>query len=108
MRNFADRNYHLSRGYVKFYEERLRNPVAHRKLYDGDQHGSTNPEISTYAINRDSSTITAPDGGVTTNFYFDRKILSTWYRGLVYRTLGPLGSGVIRNWGRNRPYSVED
>ncbi|MCZ2151769.1 MAG: hypothetical protein LC126_28835, partial [Bryobacterales bacterium] len=96
------------KGYVKLYEERLRNPVAHRKLYDGDQHGSTNPEIWTYVINGDSSTITAPDGGVTTNFYFDRRILSTWYRGLVYRTLGPLGSGVIRTWGRNRPYSVED
>lgn len=54
------------------------------------------------------TTMTAPDGGQTVYSYYDPGIMSTWYRGLVYKIDEPNGRLTKRQWGQNRTFGLRE
>lgn len=82
-----------------------RKELKYQQDYDGTSTLVT--EAWTYNINHESgvSTITAPDGGITTErFYSESGLVPTWQDGLVYQTETPDGTIVERKWATNSPY----
>lgn len=51
----------------------------------------------------DRSIVTAPDGGITTQFFYNRTGAGAWNTGLVYKTTGPAGN-TWRCWQSNEPW----
>jgi RHS repeat-associated protein len=99
-------------GLFKFFLYALTdNPVSRKQLDWVDEQSEGTPVISevwTYVFTNSSSTITNPDGGAVTSYFYDPSILSNWSRGLVYKTVQPNGDVLERLWARNRPYNLPD
>jgi len=51
----------------------------------------------------DRSIVTAPDGGVTTQYFYNRTAVGAWNTGLVYKTTAPQGN-TWRCWQKNEPW----
>ena len=95
-------------GSTIFAKDVLDNSVTSKELrYDREYDGQTSEavEISTYSINSQGgvSTVTGPEGGVTTQYFYGTSV-SAWNAGLVYKTVGPDGVVVEKEWQRNTPF----
>jgi RHS repeat-associated protein len=87
----------------------IENAVTRKEQKYNEKYDSTTnllTEVTTYSFTNTSSTFTHPDGGTTTSYFFDPKILSSPQRGLVYKIANPDGSVLERQWYRNKPYYV--
>lgn len=82
----------------------LKNSVKWKSV---THDGETDPP-STYQFNNSDSTITNPDGGVVSTFFYNPDVLSDWKRGLVYKTVQPHGDTVERTWERNKAYGLRN
>lgn len=87
----------------------LRNSPTRKELtYQQEYDGASTPvtEAWTYAIDQPEglSTITAPDGGITREYFLSSLGGQGWSTGLVYKSEGPDGSIVERKWLTNNPY----
>jgi RHS repeat-associated protein len=80
----------------------LKNPVKTKTLV---HDGVTEPSWQ-FAYANTQSTITNPDGGVTTNYFYNPDILSDWSRGLVWKTVEPDGDVIEKTWARNKAFGL--
>ncbi len=87
----------------RLYDSLLDNPVVSRTWQTSQE---SNQWTYVYAPTMDSTQITGPDGGVTTHYYVQPKLLSNAYHGLVNRVVEPNGDQVVRTWALNRPAGV--
>lgn len=87
----------------RLYDSLLDNPVVSRTWQTVQE---SNQWTYAYASTMDSTQITSPDGGVTTHYYVQPKLLSNAYHGLVNRVVEPNGDQVVRTWALNRPAGV--
>src|SRR5204862_7531233 len=77
--------------------------VTYQAEYDNNSSEVT--ETWTYGISRFGSTVTAPDGGVTTQSYYDTASGQP-RAGLVYFEQYPNGETIERSWETNPPYNT--
>lgn len=83
-----------------------RKELALTETYDGASALRT--EIWTYSISFTASTVTTPDGGVTSSFYNVRdSAFANSEPGLVYKIELPGGSVVERIWAENIPFGAD-
>jgi RHS repeat-associated protein len=80
----------------------LKNPVKSKTV---THDGQTDPAWQ-YQFNQGQSTITNPDGGVVTTYFYDPDILSDWRRGLVYKVVQPEGDVLERVWEQNKTWGL--
>ena len=77
--------------------------LTYQREYDGTSTPVT--EHWSYNIGGGASTITGPDGGVTTET-FNPVDPPPWNTGLVYKIENPDGSVIEKNWQNNIPYGT--
>lgn len=86
----------------------LKNTPTRKDLnYNLEYDGTTTAaptETWLYSINDGSATITAPDGGITTELFTDIDS-GQWNSGLVYKTTKPDGTVIEKVWRENRPFN---
>ncbi len=88
-----------------------KNPVLGKTItFDAKEDGANVAQTQawTYSFSPVSSTITNPEGAVTSNSFFPEDIPTNPQRGLVYRTRNPDGSVVEKLWQRNKPWFNPD
>jgi RHS repeat-associated protein len=79
-----------------------RKDLVYQQEYDGASSQVTETWLYTINSPGGTSTITAPDGGLTKeNFYSSG--LPSWNNGLVYKSESPDGTVVERDWRHNTP-----
>ena len=91
----------------------LENPVVSKQLsYSELITGATLTERWSYAINNTTgiSTVTAPDGGVTTSYFYQSRLphllgANAWKAGLTWKVAQPNGDTVERFWAKNQAYN---
>jgi RHS repeat-associated protein len=79
--------------------------VSHRYVY---HDGNPTPDHWSFIPTNTTSTVTAPDGGQTVYVFYDNRYLSTWYKGLVWKTIEPGGKITKRQWTRNTTYGLQE
>ena len=91
----------------------LENPVVSKQLdYAETITGATLAERWSYAISNTTgiSTVTAPDGGVTTSYSYQSRSphllgADAWKAGLTWKVAQPNGDTLERYWARNQAYN---
>ena len=91
----------------------LENPVVSKQLsYTEPITGAPLTENWSYAISNTTgiSTVTAPDGGVTTSYFYQSRLpnllgTNAWKAGLTWKVAQPNGDTVERYWARNQAYN---
>lgn len=80
-----------------------RKDLIYQREYDGNAAQVT--ETWLYSINQPvgTTTITAPDGGMTKQSFYSPSQNQAWNDSLVYRSESPDGSVVERDWRHNTP-----
>ncbi len=93
---------YLQENQFKILTTLLKNPVKSKTV---THDGQTDPAWQ-YQFNFTQSTITNPDGGVVTTYFYDPDMLSDWRRGLVHKIVQPEGDVVERIWEQNKTWGL--
>jgi RHS repeat-associated protein len=81
------------------------DPISSKVLTWIDDFSHT--ETTSYSFTSSSSQITNPDGGIITNYFYDRVLPAGMKGGLVFRVSQPDGSTLERTWYQNRSYGSQ-
>lgn len=91
------------------WREVLRNRANGKTLsYQREYDGSSTQAIETrsYGAGANSSSVTGPDGGVSSEYFYPLVGGTLWQRGLSYKSERPDGTVIERIWQTNAPYGA--